>query len=187
MSGDGSGVPATIARVVTVVVSLAILSWLFRPYNKRARKAATGGAANAFAVNIAPLPSLKSAIAELREMVGEGSPEPNINRYKRPVMTADASGLTISERKSGRWVIVPATDIVSLEARIVPMKQLGATIKMPSVWLTARRGGGAEVSVAIAPLVGAGGKAAQAQLQEIVNELSTRIGLPTAPGVAQLN
>jgi hypothetical protein len=179
-SDDGRDPTGIILRIVAVTLTVAAFGWFFARRARKSREAATGGRADGFAFIIAPAPPLADKVAELRSLVGETSPAPRITRYSRLAVAADERGLTINDAKAGPLVTVPVSDIVSIEARPATLKPAGTLIAttFPAVWLEARRGD-AQVSVALAPIVGAYNKVSPAEAQTIAMEITTRLGLPT--------
>ena len=162
---------------VAIALAAAMMSWIFSRRSKASKDAATGGVADSFAVVIAPAPPLAENIARLRELVGETSPEPKITRYTRPVVTADERGLTVSDKKLGAFLTIPAADIVSVEARPTSLRPQGTLVatSYPSVWVSVRRGDLAH-SAAFTPIVGAYNKVTDAEASSIASTLSARLG-----------
>jgi hypothetical protein len=180
-SGDDIGFARYLIPGISVAIGFAIIGWIFSRRTKANAAAAMGAAPDVLGFSIAPARPLADTIAQLRELVGDTSAAPKITRYSRPFVTVDASGLKISEKKTGAYLTVPAADIALVEAGPAKHRHQAAFVAntYPSIWLTVRHGA-AEAKVAIAPIVGVYDKISRAHALALAAEISARLGLPQA-------
>lgn len=179
-AADDSGPGSFIFIAVAIALAGAVTTLIFRRRSQASKDAATGGVADVFAFIIAPAPPLADRVAELRTLVGETTAPPRMTRYTRPVVVGNYVALTISDKKAGALVTIPASYVVSIEARPVALKPHGTLIatSYPAVWVTVRRDA-TEVSVALAPIVAPYDKVSPAEAQALATELAIRLGLLT--------
>lgn len=179
---DSSGLGRNIFYVVAVVIIGALVALWGRRRARATVAAATDGAVDNFAFVIAPAPPIAAKVAELRALLGAEPLTGRLTRYSRIAVTANATALTISEKKLGPIVVVPVEDIASLEMRIATFVPHGVIIprKFPAVWLTVRHND-TEIEVALTPIVNAYDKVSEAHAEALANELRTRLAPTPQP------
>ncbi|MGV8885413.1 MAG: hypothetical protein ACOH1T_07470 [Microbacteriaceae bacterium] len=147
--------------------------------NRKSRESlesASNGATEGYAAVIAPAPPFPEAISAARTLLAEPTPEPRITRYTRAVVRAGRQGLTISDKKNGTFLSIPAADIVSIIARPATIRPRGTFIprNFPSASVTVRRGD-AQVELALVPIVGMYDKVSPAEAVAFAAELNSRV------------
>ena len=177
-SDDINGPAVVFFKWIGIAVVIVVAGILFSRRNRKSVEAATAGLVDAVAFVIAPAPPLPESIIQVRSLLGETSAPPAITRYTRPVVTVSATGVTISDKRLGLLVSIPAADIAGVEARLSTIKPKGAIVarKFPAVWITVRRAA-AEAVIAVAPIDGQYEKVSLEQAQVFAREVARRVGL----------
>lgn len=167
-----------IAIGVAVAIGVVIMTSFFGRRARASSDAVTGGNPHAFSFTIAPAPPLAETIARLRELFGETGPAPTITRYTRTAVAVIDGALVFGDRTFGRFLTIPAEDVVSVDAGPVTLKPHGMLYAstFPSVLLRVRHHD-TDVDLAIAPILGAYDKVSPTQAQSIAAELTNRLAL----------
>ncbi len=150
------------------------MSQFFARRGRRSLDAATGGVDDAYGFILSPAPVLLETIASIRALYGEQTPAPRVTGDRRPAVTVSTSGLTISERRAGILVTVPAADIMAVTPGT--SKVTFAAPKYPSVLVTIRHSG-SEIVLALPPLLGGTQTVSAAKAQQLASEVPRELGL----------
>lgn len=181
---EDSGSGGFIFIAVAIAIAVAISAVVFNRRNRKTVEEATGGAADSFAFVIAPAHPLAETLEQLRSLLGSVTPAPAITRYSRPVVTVDATGVTISDKRLGELASIPVADIARIDSRATTIKPHGLLYSrtFQAVFITARRGA-ETVEIGLPPVAGAYDSVTAAQAQAIAAEVARRIERGSAPVV----
>jgi FtsH-binding integral membrane protein len=130
------------------------------------------------AVLVAPAPPFDAVVLRLRDLLEEATPAPKITRYTRPIVMVYDHSLSITEKKGGVFLTIPAVDIVSVTSGPATIKPRGTILprKFPAVHVTVRRGE-AEETLALVPITGMYDKVTLRQADAIATEIGQRLQL----------
>ena len=176
-SESDDGLAGSIVRGIAIAIALMVMSILFARRGKSSLDAATGGVDDAYGFVLSPAPLLLETIAAIRALYGDQTTMPRVTRDRRPAVTVSAEGLTISERRAGILLNVPASDIVAVTSGT--SRVTFAAPKYPSV-LVAIRHEGADITLALPPLLGGTQTVNAAKAKQLADEISRELGLTRA-------
>ena len=174
---DDSDPMGFIILAVAIALASVIMGAVLRRRARKTIASATEGVENAFAFVIAPAHPLTESVERLRALIGDDSTVA-ISRYSRLTVVAEASGLSITDKKAGRVLTIPSADIVSIEARKASIKPHGLPYSrtFPAVWVGVQRGA-TVLEVALAPLSGGYDPITMGETQALVTGLVARLDL----------
>ena len=179
-ASDSEGTSPVFYVIMAAIFALItfVMNRIVQRKSRKSLTAATDGLVDGYTAIIAPAPPFPDAIRRMRDLFAETTPEPRITRYTRGVVLANSTGLTISDKKNGTFLTIPAADIVSIEARTATIKPRGLILprEFPAALVTVRRSG-AEAEIALVPIVGTYNKVTPAEAATFAAELSSHVGL----------